>query len=447
MNKNAILSILFIISLVGIFPSCNIYDLPPQEELFIVETLEREGYTTFVRAIDRVGLREDLTELGPYTIFAPDDDAFATSLRSLGYGSLEAIPLENLFALLSYHISPGRNLSTIVNDGELQTFLEDAPIIIRKIDKDLVINDSIPVTRRDIEARNGVIHGISKSLLPPSNNIIDVAERNNFSIFLSVVEAAELRERLQLNGPFTVFIPNNTAFTRYLNDMEIDLEEFLDSEELEIFIDNHIIDGIIPSNTIESGEIINLNEKPIYTSIAPNGAIWINGTVRVIGSNQRADNGIVHTIDYIITPPTANMLEKLTLDNQNSSVSYSILLEAIEIAGLSNLLSRGFEENLTLFAPSDEAFEAYFDELEVSGIRQISSEDLLSLLQYHLVPSRNFSQDFREDVSLPTLIPGQTLTISLTSQRINDVAFSSSYTNILTTNGLIHGIEAVLIPD
>ncbi|MCH7407984.1 fasciclin domain-containing protein [Belliella sp. DSM 111904] len=447
MNRSFTIFILSTVFYTGVLSSCNIYDLPAEEELFLIETLEREGYTTFVQAIDRVGLREDLTDLGPYTIFAPDDAAFAASLRILGYNSLETIPLENLFALLSYHVSPGRNLSTILEDGELETFLENAPINIRKNNDGLVLNDSIPVTRSDIEARNGVIHGISQALLPPSNNIINVAQRNNFTTFLAIVDAAELTELLQLGGPFTAFVPNNAAFTRYLNELEFTLEEFIASEELEIFINNHIIDGIIPANVIESGSLTNLNETPIYTSIAPDGSIWINGAARVTGSNQQADNGIVHTVDYIINTPTLNMIERLSSDNQNEAFAFNILLEAIEVAGLTNLLSRGFEENLTLFAPSDEAFEAYFDERGLSNITQIPSDELLALLQYHLVPNRTFSQDFREDGTLPTLIAGQTLTINLTSQEVNNAPFSPEYSNVLSITGVIHGIGAVLTPE
>ncbi len=427
--------------------SCNNFDLPPQEELLIVETAIREDLSLFAQAVNQAGLRQALSEQGPFTVFAPVDAAFAEALESLGFSSLQEIPQANLVTLLSYHVVPGRILSSQLQTGEVETFLESAIISINRTSGSLILNDSIRIIRPNIEALNGMIHQIDKVLVPPSNTILDVAERNNYTTFLNAIAAAELGNLIGRQGPFTVFIPTNAAFNRYVNDIGITAEELLNSPDLSRILSAHVIDGVIPAAAFESSALTTLAEVPVFASIAPNNAIWINGASRISRTNLQADNGLVHEIDYVISSPTSSIIAKINESNQASSSEFNILKAAIERAGLVSSLDRGFEDNVTIFAPTDEAFEALFESLSVSGIADIPVTDLQEILSYHLVPQRIFSQDLREGLTLPTLRAGQTLVVDLTAQQINDAPLLSNLGNIHGTNGVIHGIGKVLLPD
>ncbi|MCH7413104.1 fasciclin domain-containing protein [Belliella sp. R4-6] len=429
--------------------SCNdTNNLPPQNEQLILGTVEDlQNFTLFVQAVNRAGLQEALAQQGPFTVFAPNDEAFRETLQSLGISSIQNIPSDELQALLAYHIIPGRILYNQIPTGEVETFLESINIIFSRNGNNLTINDSIQILSRNIEARNGMIHEIDKVLFPPANSILNVVENNGFSTFLAAVEAVEFEGLLANEGPFTLFVPTNAAFTRYLTEIDIDQETLLDSPELDRIISYHLIDGVLPAASIVAGSVPSLTEAPIFLSVAPNGAIWVNGKARITASNLAADNGLVHVIDQVIQSPTQSISEKITSLNTVENPQFIILVEALEKTGQITDLDRDFEDNVTLFAPTDAAFEELFADLGVTGINAIEVETLRRILQYHLTPSRLFSQDLREGATLPTLISGQTLSVNLAQLQINESGLISNLLNIHGQNGVVHGIDKVLVPE
>ena len=443
--KNIFMIVIFPV----IFFACNdVHDLPPSNEQLLIETAaQRENLSLFVQAIDHAGLRQALSNQGPFTIFAPNDEAFLEALRFLGASSIQNIPRDNLAALLVYHVIPGRILSNQIPMGEINTFLENVVLNISRTSGNIVLNDSIQLRTRNIEARNGMIHEIDKVLFPPSNSILDVIENNGFSSLLNAILQADLDEELANRGPFTLFAPNNTAFTRFLNDNDLTSAELLALPNLQNIIKTHLLKGLIPASGLKSGAYLSATETPIFISTAPNGAIWINGNTRVTSTNVRADNGLVHVIDYIISSPQQSLSELIFEYTTAGSPQFTHLRAALEKSGLTASLNRGFEDNVTLFAPTDEAFESLFVELGVSEVDDIPAETLGRILQYHLSPQRLFSQDLREGALLPTLISGQTLTVNLAQLQVNESSLISDFLNIHGQNGVLHGINKVLIPE
>ncbi|AFL83533.1 secreted/surface protein with fasciclin-like repeats [Belliella baltica DSM 15883] len=431
------------------FLACNdVHDLPPSNEQLLIETAaERENLSLFVQAIDHSGLRQALSDQGPFTIFVPNDEAFLEALQFLGASSIQSIPRENLAALLVYHVIPGRVLSSQIASGEVDTFLENAVLNISRTGGNIVLNDSIQVITSNIEARNGMIHEIDRVLFPPSNSILDVIENNGFTTMLNAVLTAEIDEELAIGGPFTFFVPTNAAFTRFLNDNDLTASEFSAFPNLEDLLKIHLLEGVLPASGIEAGAYLSASEEPIFISLAPNGAIWINGNTRVTSTNLNADNGIVHVIDYVISSPQQSLSELILEFATAESPQFTYLYAALEKSGLAASLNRGFEDNVTLFAPTDEAFEALFIDLRVTGIEEIPAETLERILQYHLSPQRLFSQDLREDATLPTTLSGQTLNVNLAQLNINESGLISDFLNIHGQNGVLHGIDQVLIPE
>ncbi len=126
--------------------------------------VEAGSFTTLTQALEAAGLVDVLSGEGPFTVFAPTDEAFA----ALPEGTLEELLLpenrEQLIQILTYHVVPGEVLSTSLEAGEVTT-VEGSPVEISLADG-VMVNDANVVTA-DIEASNGVIHVIDKVILPP----------------------------------------------------------------------------------------------------------------------------------------------------------------------------------------------------------------------------------------------------------------------------------------
>jgi uncharacterized surface protein with fasciclin (FAS1) repeats len=138
------------------------------EKMDIVDTAVNDGrFTTLVAAVQAAGLAETLKGEGPYTVFAPTDDAFA----ALPEGTLDSLLLpenkQQLTDILLYHVVSGKVMaSDVVNLTSAPTVLgKDATVAVR--DGKVFLNDNVEVIITDIETSNGVIHVIDAVLLPP----------------------------------------------------------------------------------------------------------------------------------------------------------------------------------------------------------------------------------------------------------------------------------------
>jgi uncharacterized surface protein with fasciclin (FAS1) repeats len=131
----------------------------------IVETAVDAGtFTTLVAAVEAAGLVETLSGEGPFTVFAPTDDAFA----ALPEGTVEGLLAdpEALAAVLTYHVVPGAVMSGDLSAGMTADTVNGAPVMF-SIDKGTVMVEDATVIAADIEASNGVIHVINSVILPP----------------------------------------------------------------------------------------------------------------------------------------------------------------------------------------------------------------------------------------------------------------------------------------
>ena len=137
----------------------------------IVDVAAANGsFETLVAAVTAADLADTLSSDGPFTVFAPTDDAFAALPDGLVDCLLLEENLEPLTAILTYHVVDGEVMSTDLTDGPVPT-LQGEDIIVDLTDG-VVLNDTVSVVIADVPASNGVIHAIDGVLVPPS---IDVA--------------------------------------------------------------------------------------------------------------------------------------------------------------------------------------------------------------------------------------------------------------------------------
>ena len=171
-----------------------------------------EDHTTLAAAVAAAGLVETLSGDGPFTVFAPTDDAFAL----LPQGTVDTLlvdPSGDLTDILLYHVVSGQALSTDLADGQAITTLFNKDILITISNDSVFINDAL-VTIADITTDNGVVHVIDAVLLPPARTtVVDVVVNSDVHNTLeAAVIAADLVETLSGDGPFTVFAPTDDAF-------------------------------------------------------------------------------------------------------------------------------------------------------------------------------------------------------------------------------------------
>jgi transforming growth factor-beta-induced protein len=198
----------------------------------IVDIAVEDGrFTTLVTALTEAGLVDALLAEGPFTVFAPTDEAFA----ALPEGALEELLADKdaLTNVLLYHVVDGKVMAADVVglDGQEVSTLSGDPIMVAADDMGVMINES-KVVITDIEASNGVIHVVDAVILPSagdemakedekkddhmaaeSKSIVDIAvEDGRFNTLVAAVTEAGLAETLQSEGPFTVFAPTDDAF-------------------------------------------------------------------------------------------------------------------------------------------------------------------------------------------------------------------------------------------
>lgn len=150
-------------------PSAEPTEAPASAELVdIVETATAAGsFATLLEAATAAGLVETLQGEGPFTVFAPTDEAFA----ALPAGTLEGLLAdpEALKEILLYHVVSGKVMAADVTGLTEATSVQGSPIAIAVVDGVVTLNESAKVVTADVEASNGVIHVIDAVILPPAN--------------------------------------------------------------------------------------------------------------------------------------------------------------------------------------------------------------------------------------------------------------------------------------
>ena len=289
---------------------------------------------------------------------------------------------------------------------------------------------------------------IVEAPMPETNTIVDVlVDDANFSTLTTAVTTAGLVDALSAPGPFTVFAPTNAAFGDYLSDNNLTAEALLGSPDLATILTYHVVPANIASGQVTAGPVTSLAGTKFYVSVDPVGGIWINGNTQITAVDKTASNGVIHTLDYVITAPTKNIAEIAVGLTSGPNPEFTQLVAALSRADLVGAVSGGSSDNLTVFAPTDAAFEDLYDLLGVAGVNDIPLETLTNVLLYHVVPARAFSQDLRNGANLPTLLTGKTLAVDLPNLKINGSGLVPSLLNIHATNGVIHVIDKVIIPE
>jgi uncharacterized surface protein with fasciclin (FAS1) repeats len=294
------------------------------------------------------------------------------------------------------------------------------------------------------------------------NTVVDIAVSNpDFSTLVAAVLKTNTAGFFGKNNLGTVFAPTNAAFAQlpvpFNNAANISaITEPKDIDFLTKVLRYHAITG---SRT--AAQLPNGSYQTYKTSGAPQGGllfvsrnaageVFINGNSKVVAADIQASNAVIHVLDKVLFFPTRDIFQ-IARTNGN----FTALVAALQKAGLANVMSSPFTQ-ATVFAPTDAAFAQLPAPLNnADNIRGITDPatiaTLRSVLLYHVVGGSVFSADLRENLSAPTLLASNNVTITLAGGpkvkgNSNPSGSNIVLTDLLAINGTIHVIDSVLLP-
>ena len=419
--------------------------IPSGSQTTVVDVIVNSpDHTVLEAAVVEAGLVDALSAEGPFTVFAPTDDAFATLLDALGYTAEELLAYPGLTDILLYHVVGAQALSTDLSDGQQITTLLEEDVVVTINENGVFINQS-QVTTADIVTDNGVVHVIDAVLVPEptqSNTVVDIIVNSEVHTVLEdAVVAAGLVEALSGEGPFTVFAPTDDAFTALLAALGFTAEELLAYPGLTDVLLYHVVGAqALSTDLSDDQEITTLLDEDVQVTITADG-VFIN-QAQVIVADLEADNGVVHVIDAVLVPEMDELPETV-VDIIVESEVHTLLELAVGAAGLVDALSG--EGPFTVFAPTDDAVVALTEALGITADDLLALPNLGEILQYHVVAGEAYSDDLEDGQMITTLL-GQDVTVSIDDAGVMINEAMVIIADLEAENGVVHVIDAVLVP-
>ncbi|MCA1751984.1 MAG: fasciclin domain-containing protein [Flavobacteriales bacterium] len=331
-----------------------------QEEPTLMEVLSGTGvHSTLVTALEASGLDETLSGPGTFTVFAPSDAAFLSLPDNL-LNAFLTDPEGVLTDLLLHHVVGEELVGSELTDGLILQSLFEQSIEVGLEGSTISLNESADVSLANFQASNGVMHLIDGLLIPETTTIFDVVEASeDHNTLEAALLAASLDETLSGSGAFTLFAPTDAAFDNLPDGLLDDLLADPDGDLASLLL-GHVIDGVVLSDDLEDEQQVTLLNGDIVTvSISAEGVFIDDAEVTVVDIVTL--NGIVHVIDAVLGVE----IELPTIFEivQDSEI-HNTLEAALVAAELDGTLSG--EGEFTLFAPTDEAFDALPENLSTA---------------------------------------------------------------------------------
>jgi len=280
--------------------------------------------------------------------------------------------------------------------------------------------------------------------LPEPMNIAEIAAADdNLSTLVGALQRVDLVAVLEGDGPFTVFAPTNQAF----EDLGVDLNTLSD-EALEEILLYHVLGGQVASGDLAEGQTYATTaaqtgpgdtQLSVLIEKASNGTVTVNGLATVTGADISATNGVIHVVDQVLLPLSV-------VGHASANSEFSTLVSALGDAegDLVGVLSG--DGPFTVFAPLNSAFEAI-----ASTVASLDNSQLASVLTYHVLSGNILQKDITDGLA-PTTVQGETFTLNINGSDVtitdaNGGVANVVLTNVQGTNGVIHVLDAVIIPE
>ena len=262
-----------------------------------------------VEAVVAADLAATLSGAGPFTVFAPNNDAFGALLVELKLTKAELLANKSLLtAVLTYHVLGTKVEKASVPLGKAITTLQKGVFKVEAPGGVLTISDGRNRTSKiiatDVQASNGVVHIIEKVILPANKNIVETAASlPSFSVLVEAVTAAGLQGALSGAGPLTVFAPTNDAFAAALAELGITKTAlFGNIPLLTKILTYHVVPGRVLKADIPATAITTLQGETF--TISPTFVLTDQRArlTNITATDVFTSNGVIHVVDKVILP-------------------------------------------------------------------------------------------------------------------------------------------------
>lgn len=296
--------------------SCSDDDDPAPVRTTIADfVIANDDYSSLEAALERAGLTATLNGTDNYTVFAPNNAAFAAFLTANGFASLNDVPTALLTNLLLNHVVVGSVTASNLSTGYINSLATEASSGAKlsmyvNISSGVRLNGVSSVTTADIAVDNGVIHAVNAVIGLPTVVTFAVADPT-FEILVAALTRDDQPDYVSVlstpagtsPAPFTVFAPTNDAFVALLTELGATGLADIDGPTLTAALNTHVIAGAnVRAEDLVDGTVSTLGADLIInagnaTITDPNGRVS-----NIIVTNVQASNGVVHAIDKVLLP-------------------------------------------------------------------------------------------------------------------------------------------------
>tara|TARA_R110002012_G_scaffold241610_1_gene415877 strand:- start:62832 stop:64262 length:1431 start_codon:yes stop_codon:yes gene_type:complete len=445
----------------------NVTTPTPQQNNIVDLALATPELSSLVAALQAADgdLVSVLQGPGPFTVLAPDNDAFAAFLSANNFASLNDVPTDVLSQVLLNHVISGSvNSGALISQGSgyASTNATGAggasmSLFFNTANSDVRFNNVSSVSTADIAASNGVIHIVDGVIGLP--DVVDHALANpGFSNLVAALGAADgdLVSVLQGAGPFTVLAPGDAAFADFLSDNGFASLGDVPTDVLSQVLLNHVLGGATFSTDL-------IDAIAGYTNTSATGAgdnamslyfntsdgVTFNGISTVVAADVVGTNGVIHAVDAVIGLPTV-------VDFALADPTFETLVAALtrddltfDYVGTLSTPNGTAPAPFTVFAPTNMAFGDLLTELNVAGLADIPEATLKATLDMHAVAGANVrSTALMDNMTVGTL--GGNITANITGGATltdaNGRVSNIIAVDVQASNGVIHVIDKVVLP-
>ncbi len=308
----------------------------------VQNALNAKTVTTLVAAVKAAGLVDTLSGKGPFTVFAPTNNAFKRIPKKTLASLLLPENKAQLTSILTYHVVAGALKASDLKNGMMLTTVQGATLKVKKVGRTIWINGA-KIEIKDVVSSNGVTHVINMVLMPPKEdgmmkkedkmmkdekmmksdtmmdkkigvmvggalmvpnlNIVQNAmNASNVTTVVAAVKAAGLVDTLSGKGPFTVFAPTNDAFKKLPAGTVEMLLKPENKEKLAGILTYHVVAGAYTSKDLKDGMTLTTVQGQKLTFTMKDGKWWINASAMVETADVISSNGVTHVIDTVLMP-------------------------------------------------------------------------------------------------------------------------------------------------
>jgi transforming growth factor-beta-induced protein len=270
-----------------------------------------EQTDSLVVALTRAGLVSTFQQAGDYTVFAPNNQAFADFIAATpGINAISDIDETALSNILKYHVLASEVKAAALTETTIAPTLNTTgpgnSNVVLEVDVEggVTINNNgafvgSRVLTADIDASNGVVHIIDKLLSPP--NVVQLAQADNRfdSLVVAVLRAGLATTLSDANSTFTVFAPTNQAFADYIAASSFNSISEIPVGALSDVLQYHVVSGAnVRAADIQPGTVTTLNGD--FTIDGTTITTTSNQSVSIIVTDVQGTNGVVHAVDKVL---------------------------------------------------------------------------------------------------------------------------------------------------